>query len=179
MSIIEIPIAIALPMRRAGELIYEYTVEPLVAQYTKGSFQLECDNMVYARKLLLEDERDDDPSPMIDVNDENKTPTDGVKLDHLIRITVDGQHFLYGPAQTFRIPVKESDQHAIYVQGALTVQYGESTYHTPNKFPLIHVGKLSVGELQRDSNRMSLMTPFVGNIMGEFVHKEQERIECD
>ena len=173
MSTIEIPIEIVSPVRRSGAVIYEYAADPLVARYKKGSFQLECNNTVYARRILLEDERDNDPSPMINAEDK-KTPTDGVKLDHMIRMTVDGQHFLYGPAQTFRIPVKDSDQHAIYVQGELTVQYGGSTYRTPNAFPLIHVGKLTVGELQRDSKRISLVTPLGGHLLGEFVDREPE-----
>ena len=147
-----------------------------IAHYKKGSFQLEFENTLYARRIRMEEEDEDDddgPCPMIDILDK-KIPVDGLKLQQLISITVDNRKFWYAPAETFQIPMKNaSNQHAVYVQGALSVQYGDCEYFT-SECPLFHVNKLTVGEVEHDSKRIRLSTPSGRHIMIEYVEKVAE-----
>lgn len=139
------------------------------ARYRKGEFQLQFNGTIYSRKFSLEEAASSDPAPMFAIDCATENPR-GFKELELIHIAVGEQLYVYGPARLFTIEIKTntaedglelSSPYAIYLEGALFVEYRKNNYRVAEAMPLMHITDLTVGEHlgHRTPQELELRTP--------------------
>ena len=133
-------------------VIIPLQVEGSCAEYRRGEFQLVYGERIYARKFEYETHAQ---SPMLIDGLER-----GVVYDELIQVTVGDRCYVYGLARNFLIKVENhaSLPFAIYIEGAMHVEYQDAHYLVNDGLPLSDITDLTTAELCSDE-QLVLKTP--------------------